>query len=75
MPVVRNNDSRNSVHEKMKTRTADAAKPPRTIGNTIFEKLCQRVAPSIIAASSTSFGTSSKNDFISNSAIGRFIRE
>ena len=38
-----------------------------------LRKVCQRVAPSIIAASSTSFGTSSKKDFISRTAIGRFI--
>ena len=34
----------------------------------------QAVAPSIIAASSTSCGTSSKKDFISSTAIGRLIR-
>src|SRR6187200_2131293 len=69
MMVVRNSDSRNSVHEKMKQSTAAAAMPPLTIGSTILRNVCQRVAPSIIAASSTSLGTSSKNDFISSTAI------
>src|SRR5437762_4164021 len=68
MVVVRNSDSRNSVHEKMKHSTAAAATPPLTIGSTIRRKVCHRVAPSIIAASSTSLGTSSKNDFIKRTA-------
>ena len=56
-------DSRNSVQEKMKQSTAVAAMPPRTIGSTTRRNVWKRVAPSIIAASSTSRGTSSKNDF------------
>src|SRR6185312_910766 len=60
---ARNSDSRNSVQEKMKQSTAEAATPPLTIGSTIFQKVWKRVAPSIIAASSTSRGTSSMNDF------------
>ena len=44
--VVRNSDSRNSVHEKMKHSTAVAATPPFTIGRITFQKVCQRVCPS-----------------------------
>src|SRR5882724_6014168 len=44
--LVRNSDSRNSVQEKMKQSTADAATPPLTIGSTIFQKVWKRVAPS-----------------------------
>src|SRR4029078_8048888 len=62
MIVVRKSDSRNSGQEKRRHRTAAAATPPRTIGSTTLQKVCQRVAPSIIAASSTSLGTSSKKE-------------
>ena len=70
---MRKSDSRNSVQQKMKTSTAEAAMPPLTIGSTILRKVWNLVAPSIIAASSTSFGTSSRKDFISSTAMGRFI--
>src|SRR3954463_9911327 len=64
--LVRNSESRNSVHEKTKQSTAVAAMPPVTSGRTTFQKIWNRVAPSSMAASSTSFGTSSKKDFISS---------
>ena len=55
--LVRNSDSRNSVHEKMKHRTAVAATPPlHHRQHDACQKICKRVAPSIIAASSTSVG-------------------
>src|SRR4051794_6234472 len=71
--LVRKSDSRNSVHEKMKQSTAVAATPPVTSGSTTLRKIWKRVAPSSIAASSISTGTSSKNDFISSTATGRLI--
>src|SRR5690242_16522556 len=71
--LVKNSESRNSVQEKMKQSTAVAATPPVTSGSTTFQKIWNRVAPSSIAASSTSCGTSSKNDFISSTATGRLI--
>src|SRR5579872_3984916 len=72
--LVRNSESRNSVHEKMKQSTAVAATPLLTRGRMIRRNIWKRVAPSIIAASSTSLATSSKNDFISSTQIGMFIK-
>jgi hypothetical protein len=63
MVWVRNSAMRNSVHEKTKHKTAVAAMPPLASGRWIFRKLCHRVAPSMKAASLTSTGISSKNDF------------
>src|SRR5690242_2613440 len=71
--LVRNSESRNSVHEKMKQSTAVAATPPVTSGRITLRKIWNLVAPSSIAASSTSTGTSSKNDFIKRTATGRLI--
>src|SRR6267142_660730 len=71
---VRKRESRNSVHAKMKQSTAVAATPPVTNGSTTLRKIWNRVAPSIMAASSTSTGTSSKKDFISSTATGRLMR-
>src|SRR5882724_750353 len=71
--LVRKSESRNSVHEKMKQSTAVAAAPPVTSGKTTLWKIWNRVAPSSIAASSISIGTSSKNDFSSSTATGRLI--
>src|SRR3954452_1937113 len=71
--LVRKSDNRNSVHEKMKQSTAVAAAPPVTSGRITLRKIWNRVAPSSIAASSTSTGTSSKNDFISSTATGRLL--
>src|SRR3954469_1382753 len=72
--LVRKSESRNSVHEKMKQSTAVAATPPVTSGRITLRKIWNRVAPSSIAASSTSTGTSSKKDFISSTATGRLIK-
>ena len=56
-----------------KIRYTSEATPHFTIGKTTLVKLCQRVAPSIMAAWSMSCGTSSKKDLSSNTAIGKFM--
>jgi len=64
------NEKRNWFHEKMKAMIAEVAMPLRIRGSTISLKLCQREQPSIMAASSSSWGMFSKNDTISQITIG-----
>ena len=63
----------NSVQLNIKQSTAVAAIPPMARGTTNLQNTKNLVAPSSNAASSMSFGMSSKKLFISKTASGRFI--
>ena len=63
----------NSVQLKIKQRTAVAAMPPIARGTINRQNTKNLVAPSNKAASSISFGISSKKLFISRTARGKFI--
>ena len=53
--------------------SAVAAMPGEMIGSTTSRSERQSDAPSMLAASRSSLGTSRKNDRIIHTAIGRFI--
>jgi hypothetical protein len=71
--AVRLTARKNSFQAKMKQISAVAARPGETIGRMIFRMLVSSEAPSTSPASSTSRGTSSRNDRIIQTASGRFI--
>ncbi len=47
---------RNSFHVQMKKKMSSTDRVGRLIGKTTRHRICQRLAPSMDAASSTSFG-------------------
>ena len=62
-----------SFQLKMKQISDVAAMPGSTIGMTIVRSVRVSEQPSMDAASSTSAGTSARNERIIHTAIGRFI--
>jgi hypothetical protein len=62
--VVSISAKRNSFQAPMATNTAVATRPPSTSGSTTRTMAPSRLAPSMRAASSRSFGTPSKKPFI-----------
>ena len=71
--AVRFRAKKNSFHAKITQISAVAAMPGATIGSSTVRIVRSSEAPSIEAASSTSPGTSRKNERIIQTAIGRFI--
>src|SRR5215471_7740700 len=71
--AVRFTAKKNSFQEKMQQISAVAARPGATTGRITSVTVRRSGAPSISAASSSSPGTSRKNDRIIHTAIGRFI--
>src|SRR6202046_955133 len=71
--AVRFTAKKNSFQEKMQQISAVAARPGATTGKIPSVTVRRSGAPSISAASSSSPGTSRKNDRIIHTAIGRFI--
>jgi hypothetical protein len=68
--VVRINANKNSPHAKMNVKRNVAKNPFLVSGNTNFRKIVNHEYPSSRAASSISFGTSSKKLFIIHIAKG-----
>src|SRR6201992_4082278 len=64
---------KNSFQEKIEQISAVAASPGATMGKITSTTVRRSGAPSISAASSSSPGTSRKNERIIHTAIGRFI--
>ena len=64
---------KNSFHEKITQISAVAAIPGEISGRITSRTEVHRLAPSMLAASRSSPGTSRKNDRIIHTAIGRFI--
>ena len=64
---------RNSFHAFSPTITLTVRRPGDTTGAITYHKTCPVLAPSILAASSSSLGTFKKNVRIRNSASGIFL--
>lgn len=71
--AVRLTAKKNSFHAKITQISAVAAIPGDTSGRMTSRAERQVLAPSRLAASSSSPGTSRKNDRIIHTATGRFI--
>src|ERR687897_1704352 len=71
--AVRVTAKKNSFQANMKQIRAVAARPGAIIGTITLRSSSDRLAPSSRAASSTSLGTSSRNERIIHTAMGRFI--
>ncbi len=61
-----------SFQDVRKAKMPALAMPALATGNSTFQKACQRVQPSISAASASSFGTWRKNPSISQIVKGTF---
>ena len=70
---VRISANRNSLYASRALNRDVTARPGRTAGSTIIQNACQRLQPSIIAASSSSIGTSTKKLRISQMVKGWLI--
>ena len=73
LTAVRFTAKKNSFQAKITQISAVAAMPGETSGRITSRTDRHRLAPSRLAASSSSPGTSRKNDRIIQTAIGRFI--
>ena len=71
--AVRFTAKKNSFHEKITQISAVAAIPGDTSGRITSRTDVHRPAPSMLAASSISLGTSRKNERIIHTAMGTFI--
>ena len=70
---VRINANRNSFQARMKPNTPAAARPGSEIGKTMRQKALQTVAPSVMAAHSSSTGTPSKKPIMIQVRNGRLM--
>ena len=73
LAAVRLTAKKNSFHAKITQISAVAKMPGETIGRTISRRVRHSGAPSMLACSSSSPGTSRKNERIIHTAMGRFI--
>ena len=68
---VKRKENKNSLHENMMQNIATATKLRRMSGKSIIRKVCMRVSPSTIAASSISTGIAIINSRIIQTTKGR----
>ncbi|MNY56476.1 hypothetical protein D3C86_1925580 [compost metagenome] len=70
LPEISISANSNSLHAAVKTKPSVAAMPGNVSGRMIWRNAVKRLAPSIIAASSRSFGIPSKKDCMRKVAKG-----